>query len=120
MAVRQPALTAWTRLPPMRYPSRYVWFVFFSSLDIVLTWIILLAGGSEVNPVARLVIDAWDLPGAIAFKFALTLFVIMMCEGVGRATDFKGSALATAAVMIAAFPVVYSLLLLTLHRPVFT
>src|SRR5687767_11346014 len=74
----------WLSMPEMRYPSDYVWFIFFSSLDIMLTWAILSRGGSEVNPIADEVIDIWGLPGAIIFKFSLTVLVIIVCEVVAR------------------------------------
>jgi len=99
----------------MRYQTGYVWFIFVSSLDIMLTWLILSKGGSEVNPVAKLVIDAWGLPGAIIFKLSLMLFVIIACEIVGRKSDLKGRVLALVAILISSFPVVWSLTLLTLN-----
>ena len=109
---REPKLIS---VPEMRYQTSYILFVFVSSMDIMLTWLILLRGGSEVNPIAKLVIDAWGLPGAIGFKFALSLFVIISCEVVGRKRDRLGRALITAGILISGFPVVWSLTLLTLH-----
>ena len=47
-----------TDVPEMRYQSAYLWFIFVSSLDIILTWVILRKGGVEVNPIAELVIDS--------------------------------------------------------------
>ncbi|MBL9119939.1 MAG: hypothetical protein JNL80_08500 [Phycisphaerae bacterium] len=99
----------------MRYQSAYVWLIFFSSLDIMLTWAILRRGGEEVNPVAKHVISMWGLHGAIVFKFALMLFVIVSCEVIGRQRDRAGRRLAYLAVGIAAFPVVYSFALLVDH-----
>ena len=96
----------------MRYQTGYVWFIFVSSLDIMLTWLILSKGGSEVNPVAKLVIDNWGLAGAIGFKFALALFVIVACEIVGRKRDRLGRNLILFGIIISASPVVYSLYLL--------
>lgn len=102
----------WLHVPPMRYQNQYVWFVFVSSMDIMLTWTILRRGGTEVNPVARLVIEAWDLWGAIVFKFALMLFVILACEWVGRQRDGTGRFLAGLSIVVSAFPVVWSAALL--------
>lgn len=102
-------------LPPMRYQSEYVWLIFFSSLDIMLTWAILRRGGEEVNPVANFVIGWWGLNGAIAFKFALMLFVIISCEIIGRRRDRAGRLLCRSGVVISAAPVVYSLGLLAHH-----
>jgi Domain of unknown function (DUF5658) len=101
--------------PEMRYQSAYVWLIFVSSLDIMLTWAILRRGGEEVNPVARQVIDLWGLHGAIVFKFALMLFVIVSCEVIGRQRDRAGRRLAYIAVGISAVPVIYSFSLLVDH-----
>src|SRR5688500_9175108 len=109
--VEDPALGLFS-LPAMRYPNSYVWFVFFSSLDVMLTWAILNRAGREVNPVAHLVIEEWGLPGAIAFKFSLMLVVVTVCEEVGRKRDRVAGVLARIAVGVSAFPVVYSLALL--------
>ena len=78
-----------------------------------LTWLILSKGGSEVNPVAKLVIDGWGLAGAIGFKFALALFVIVTCEITGRKRDRLGRNLIIFAIGISATPVVWSVFLLT-------
>lgn len=95
-------------ITPLRYPVLYAAFITVATLDIAFTWVILSLGGVEVNPVARLVIDAWALNGAIAFKYALTLFVIVLCEAIGRHRDRAGRMLAVAAVVISAVPVIWS------------
>ena len=107
----------WRNGPAVRYPDQYLWFVLFSSLDIMLTWIILHLGGSEVNPIAKAVIEMWDLPGAIGFKFGLMIVVLFVCEYVGSQRDAIGRALVTAAIVISAFPVAYSFLLIAMHTP---
>ena len=99
----------------MRYQNQYVWFLFFASLDIMLTWAILKREGTEVNPVARLVIEMWDLPGAIAFKFSLMLVVITVSEVIGRRQDRTGRWLANVSVVVSSLPVFYSLALLVWH-----
>ncbi len=108
-----------TDVPEMRYQNAYLWFIFVSSLDIILTWVILRKGGVEVNPIAELVIDSWGLPGAIGFKFALMLFVIISCEIVGRTRDALARKLILVGILISSFPVVWSvtLLLVNLLRP---
>jgi hypothetical protein len=102
-------------LPHVRYPNEYVWFVLFSSMDILLTWAILKNGGSEVNPIAQRVIATWGLNGAIGFKFGLTIFVIVICEFIARRRVGTGRMLARLAVIVSAAPVVYSLVLLFLQ-----
>ncbi|NBX24455.1 MAG: hypothetical protein EBQ99_00140 [Planctomycetes bacterium] len=106
---------AWLSAPPMRYQNGYAWLLLLSAADVMFTWHILRRGGEELNPVARLVIETWDLPGAIAFKFALVLFVIVSCEIVGRKRDRWGRGLIGTAVCIAAVPVAWSLVLFWTH-----
>src|SRR5262249_30759008 len=48
-----PALGYWRVMskpgnPPVRYPNEYVWLVFVSALDVMLTWVVLSTGGGEV------------------------------------------------------------------------
>ncbi|MEY3143201.1 MAG: hypothetical protein RLY21_1694 [Planctomycetota bacterium] len=102
--------------PEMHFQNAYVWIIFISSLDIMLTWKILIRGGIEVNPVAAVVIDAWGMHGAIAFKFALMMWVIVACEILARLKRNAGRFLAGAAIVISASPVVWSLFLLVVHE----
>jgi hypothetical protein len=102
-------------IPEMRFPELYVWLLFVSSLDIMLTWLILRDGGEEVNPVAKLVIDAWALNGAILFKFGLILFVIIVCEVVARVRPRVAFLLIWFGVLISSFPPVWSVVLLIMH-----
>ena len=111
-----PPPSRWRQVPPMLYESHYAWLVFLSALDVMLTWIILYIGGAEVNWIARKVIERFDLPGAIAFKFALVLLAIVCCEWVGREKPVSGRKLAWWTVAVASIPVVYALGLLTLAR----
>ena len=110
-----PQTVGWLSLPEMRYQNQYVWFVFFSALDIMLTWAILRRGGREVNPVADQIIDMWGLTGAILFKFSLTMLVIIVCEVVTRTRPRTAVWLATTAVVVSAIPVAYSIALLMMH-----
>ncbi len=110
-----PAALGWLSLPAMRYPNAYVWLIFFSAMDVMLTWAILARGGREVNPLANEVIEAWGLNGAIIFKFSLMLLVVIVCEVVARSRAPLARTLAWAAVFISAIPVCYSLGLLLAH-----
>ena len=109
------AALSWMSLPAMRHPNAYVWLLFFSAMDVMLTWAILSRGGREVNPIANEVITAWGLNGAITFKFSLMLLVVIVCEVVARSRATLARSLAWAAVIISAVPVFYSLALLLLH-----
>ncbi len=110
-----PQTVGWLSLPEMRFQNQYVWFVFFSAMDIMLTWAILRRGGREVNPVADQIIDMWGLTGAILFKFSLTMLVVIVCEVVGRKRLVTATWLATTAMIVSAIPVIYSLVLLLMH-----
>ena len=100
----------------MRYPNTYVWLLLLSSMDIMLTWVILLFGGSEVNPIARKIIDLYGLSGMIIYKFALIVFFISICEIVGTLRDSTGWLLSKFSVMIACIPVAWAMYLLWRHN----
>ena len=100
----------------MRYPNTYVWLLLLSSMDIMLTWVILLFGGSEVNPVARKVIDLYGLPGMIIYKFVLIVFFISICEIVGTLRDSTGWLLSKFSVLVACVPVAWAMYLLARHN----
>lgn len=108
-ASRLARLMAIFRQPPMRYQNTYVWLLLAASLDIMLTWIVLFLGGEEVNWLADRVIKAHGLRGMIAFKFCLVVFVILMCEFIGRLRDHTGRRLAVWAVVVNSLPVVWTI-----------
>ena len=92
------------------FPNVYVWYVLFASLDVILTWVILHWGGSELNALADWIIRRHDLLGIVTYKFALVLFVVLICEIVGRRNRRRGLKLARWAVILTAFPVVVALI----------
>jgi len=105
-------------LPEMRYQSCYVWLVLISTLDIILTKLVLEVWyGYEVNPLARVVIDQTGFVGAIGLKFGIVVFVILICEAVGRYRDRDGRVLATGSILISATPVIYTFVLLLSAGP---
>ncbi len=99
-------------LPQMRYQDAYVWLVLISTLDIILTWLVLTVwDGYEVNPIASAIIAEMGFTGAIIFKFAIVVLVVVLCEVIGRGgarNDRTGRALSIAAVGINAIPVAYT------------
>ena len=103
------------RTRPLRYQNHYVWFVFISALDVMLTWVILHFGGWEVNHVADFVIRRFGLPGLVTFKFAIVVFVILLCEAVGRRRHGAGNTLAEWSIAITSIPVVIALYQLLKH-----
>ncbi len=89
-----------------RYPQAYVWFIFVSALDLMMTWVVLYFGGREVNVLADYVLNRWALPGMVVYKFALVIFVIFICEVVGQHRPRLGRRLSIFAVVITLVPVV--------------
>jgi hypothetical protein len=97
------------------YPNAYLWLVFVSSMDIMMTWVVLHFGGYEANGLAAAVLEHHGLPGLVGFKFAFVTLVIVICEVVGRRRRETGFGLARAAVAITCFPVVLAFLLVYVH-----
>ena len=95
---------------PMRYPNEYVWLVFISVIDLIATWIIIVKyDGYEANPLANLIISRFGSTGLVLFKVAIFLFVIFVCEIVGRKSESRGRWLARLGVGISAIPLSVSL-----------
>jgi hypothetical protein len=88
------------------YPNHYAWYILASSLDIMMTYLIIWGlGGREVNAIAQKFIDALGHWGLILLKFSTVLLVIVICEVVGRRKFASGRRLAIAAICISALPV---------------
>ncbi len=104
---------------PVRYPNCYVWFVFLSAMDIMLTWVVLSMGGMEANPLVDRVLVEWGLQGIVAYKFGLVMLVIWVCEVVGRQRDRSGRRLAEWMVAIALIPVYLAMVQLLLNTHVY-
>src|SRR4051794_32663990 len=92
-------------IPPVLYPNAYVWLVLVSALDLMLTWLILHAGGHEANAIAAAVIERFGLKGLVAFKFAIVVLVIVLCEWAGRRKPRAGLRLAIIATVITSVPI---------------
>ncbi len=98
---------------PLLYEKAYSWLVLGSSLDVLLTGVILYGlRGIEANPIAALFIEHWGLVGASVFKFALVVIAIILCENIGRMRDQTGRRLSWVMVGISFIPVSWSLTLL--------
>lgn len=97
----------------MKYENNYVWLIFVSCLDIMLTWIVLWRGGREANGLAAAIIGRFDLVGIVLFKLAMVLLIIALCEWIGRRSLEAGRKFARAAVAISAFPVALAFILLS-------
>jgi hypothetical protein len=90
------------------YPNHYVWYMFASALDIMMTYaIIWKLGGREVNAIAARLVEHLGHWGLIVLKFATVIVVVGVCEFVGRTRPGLGRRLAVAAIVSSAFPVGY-------------
>lgn len=108
----QPRIAART----VKYPYFYLALAFVSALDLILTYIVILIGGIEVNPIANAVLQSpADFHGLIAYKFLIVASIVLICEFISSHTDVAGRRLAGWAVVISAFPVLWSSLLLLDH-----
>lgn len=95
----------WSLFSVATYPQQYLWFVFFASLDIMITWIVLHSGGLELNQLADRIIQRFGAAGAAGFKFSIVFLVILTCEMVGRRRHSTGLKLAEWSVAISVIPV---------------
>ena len=96
----------WTRA--VLYPNLYLWLIFVSALDVVLTRVILFFGGTEVNPIADWILAEFGRMGMSLFKFIIVAFVVICCEIIGRQKWKVGRNLARASIIISLSPVVWS------------
>lgn len=93
------------------YPAEYVWYIFASSLDIMMTYaIVYRLGGREVNAIAAHLVVKFAHWGLIGLKFSTVILVIAVCEIVGRKNERAGRMLAIVAVVLSALPVGYGIL----------
>jgi hypothetical protein len=97
------------------FPNGYVWFVFVSSLDVMLTWVILHFGGAEQNALAERIIYRYGLPGLVVFKFAIVVFVIGLCETIGHKHRESARKLLSLGIIITCFPVALAFGLMLIH-----
>jgi len=102
-----PSLWQWP--PRYIFIKSYIAFVIVSTLDVIFTFIVLSQGGWEVNPLAAVILDDWGeraVLGLSIYKYALVLFVVIICENVGRRCYRTGRTLAIFAVLITCVPVI--------------
>ena len=105
--------------PPRRgmlYENAYVWLIFVSCMDIMMTWVVLWHGGREVNALAASIIKHFGLPGMVIYKLLLVVGVIGICEGIGRRNVQVGRRFAKGAVVLSTVPVVVAFVLLGAKR----
>lgn len=95
---------------PLTYPNTYTWLLLVSTLDILLTYVVLTLGGVEVNPVANWLLTHLDWYGLMLLKFTIVLFFIGICEAVARHDKPKGQRLAIYGIALTCVPLISVLL----------
>ena len=94
------------------YPNQYLWFVFLSALDVLLTALALLNGAREANIVAAWMLRQYGVGGLILLKFTAVPIVIALCQIVGTHKPGTGQRLAEWVVALAAIPIVIGVVIL--------
>ena len=94
------------------YPNHYVWFVFLSAMDVLLTAVALQFGAYEANILAAWLLERYGVAGLIVLKFTAVPIVIVLCEFTGRRKPATGRRLAEWVVALSAIPIVITLILL--------
>ena len=88
------------------YPDRYVWYVFVSALDIMVTVTVLIHFGMhEANTFAQWSIDHFGTWGLIGLKFLSVIVVVFICEFVGKRDMKRGRQVATVAIGLSLVPI---------------
>ena len=106
---------------PVRHPNLYLWLIFVSALDVILTRVVLFFGGKEINPVADYVLLHWGRLGMSLFKFLIIGFVIIVCEYIATRSTRVSRRLAITSILISLVPVTWSciiIIMLILNPPV--
>ena len=98
--------------PHVLFPNVYFGVILFASLDVILTRVVLAAGGVEANPVAGAFIDQGGVWGMVLLKFAAVAMVLVVCEFIGRSRARLAHGLGVAALCLNAVPVVVAISLL--------
>lgn len=99
------------------FPNLYLWLIFVSALDVILTRVVLFFGGKEVNPIAKLILDEFGRIGMSIFKFIIVAFVVIVCEYIGRRNWKTARNLAVASILITIVPVLWSFIILMTPAP---
>ncbi len=86
--------------------------LFVSALDILLTGAVISRGGHEVNPVANLIHEHWDMWGLTVFKYALVTFYVVVVQEIADRRWATARLTMQAGIVISLLPVAWSLYLL--------
>lgn len=91
-------------------------YILVSTLDILMTWILLYRGGFvEANPVARFFLEGWGLKGFVGFKFALVCLVCVIAQVIAITRQDIARRILLLGTLVVAVVVIYSFTLLLRH-----
>lgn len=123
MAPAGARLEQWWSVPALRYSFWHLMLLVASTLDLMVTWMILCRGGDEINPLAAVVWNSWSqwgdnpqagLTGLSLYKFGIVTLVVILCEWVGRRKKKVGLRLSRFAVLLTLLVVLFAALQLAI------
>ena len=98
---------------PILFPRMYWAYIALAAADVLLTTMILKAGGVELNAIGAAAFDWAGITGATFLKFATVAIVLLICEYTGRLRENAGRARAYIAVSVSVVPVTIGAMELT-------
>ena len=88
------------------------WLASKDMIDKAEEFLVVGYGGAEANSLANWILQRFGLAGMTIFKFVMVIFVIGLCEIVGRLDERAGRLLIGAGLIITCAPVVLAFVLL--------
>lgn len=102
---------------PLQLEHETALFILVSTLDLILTWVLLSSGlFRETNPFAVVFLLGWGLQGLIFFKFGLVIFICLLAQGIASSRLESGRKVLRIATAVIAVVVIYSAGLLAILR----
>lgn len=98
---------------PILFPRMYWAYIALAVADVLLTTMILRAGGVELNAIGAAAFDWAGITGATFLKFATVVIVLLVCEYTGRLREETGRLVAYLAVSVSIVPVTVGAMELT-------
>lgn len=92
--------------------NQTTWFILVNALDIYLTYLHLVNGNYEANPIAAFFIRQWDILGMVAYKMTIVATVCVIAQIVALKSLQKATRLLSFGTAFIACVVVYSVWLL--------
>lgn len=92
--------------------NQTTWFILVNALDIYLTYVHLINGNFEANPIAAFFIRQWDLFGMVAYKMTIVATVCVIAQIVALKSLQKATWLLSFGTAFIACVVIYSYWLL--------